>query len=154
MQVRLSATRRASLQWYTFPPNVHGRLPRINVDITNDGQKSAKRPTISIDPATGRVTGTLRCASLLHTTPLTGANIVKGSSFFQTSFGPGHYHAFTCVDFRIISPESSPQPVTPVEYGVWSSNGPVRGTTTDAGVLTSSHYRLKFAQDAIHLRPY
>ena len=73
---------------------------------------------------------------------LTGANDVKGSSFFQASFGPGHYRAFTCVDFRIVSPESSPQPVTPVEYGVWSSNGPVRGTVTDAGVLTSSHSRL------------
>ncbi|KAN0133092.1 Glycosyl hydrolase family 92 domain containing protein, partial [Lactarius tabidus] len=114
VQVRLTATRRASLQWYTFPPNVHGLLPRINVDITNDGQRSSWRPTISIDPTTGRVTG--------------------GSSF-QASFGPGRYNAFTCVDFRIVSPKYPPQPVTPLEYGVWSSNGSVRGTVTDAEVL-------------------
>ncbi|KAN0133100.1 Glycosyl hydrolase family 92 domain containing protein [Lactarius tabidus] len=116
VQVNLTATRRASLQRYTFPPNVQGILPRINVDITNDGQQSSQGPTILIDPTTGRVTG--------------GSN-------FQASFGPGRYNAFTCVDFRIASPESSPQTVTPVEYGVWSSSGPVRGTVTGAEVLTS-----------------
>ena len=135
--MNLTATRRASLHKYTFPPNDHGTLPRINVDITNDGQESSQGPTILIDPPTGRVTGTWSYV----------AN-------FQASFGPGRYNAFTCVDFRIVSPGSSPQAVIPVEYGVWSSSGPVRGTVTDAGVLTSNHYRLQIAQDAIHLRPY
>ena len=79
---------------------------------------------------------------------------MKGGSNFQASFGPGRYNAFTCVDFRIVSQGSSPQIVAPVEYGVWSSSGPVRGTVTDVGVLTSSHYRLKFAQDVIHLGLY
>ncbi|KAI9449063.1 glycoside hydrolase family 92 protein [Lactarius psammicola] len=117
VEVRLTATRRTSLQRYTFPPNPHGLLPRINVDITNDGQQSSQRPTISIDPGTGRVTG--------------------GSSFVS-SFGQGRYKAFICVDFRVISPESSPQSVTPIEYGVWSSAPPVRGTTTGATVLSGS----------------
>ncbi|KAF8267730.1 glycoside hydrolase family 92 protein [Lactarius quietus] len=117
VQVRLTATRRASLQRYTFPPNVHGLLPRIIVDITNDGQGSSQRPTISIDPTTGRVSG--------------GAN-------FQTSFGPGRYNAFTCVDFRIASPEVAPHSVTPIEYGVWSSSGPVSGMVTGAEVLTNA----------------
>ncbi|KAI9437962.1 glycoside hydrolase family 92 protein [Lactarius indigo] len=99
VQVRLTATRRTSLQRYTFPPNAHGLLPRIN--------QSSQGPTITIDPSTGRVTG--------------------GSSF-QASFGPGRYKAFTCVDFRIVTPETSPQTVAPVEYGVWSLAGPVRGT--------------------------
>ena len=65
---------------------------------------------------------------------------MKGGSNFQASFGPGRYNAFTCVDFRIVSPESPPQTVAPVEYGVWSSNGSVRGTVTSAEVLTSSFY--------------
>ena len=70
---------------------------------------------------------------------------MKGGSNFQASFGPGRYNAFTCVDFRIVSPESSPQTVTPIEYGVWSSSGPVRGTETGGEVLTSSHYFLQLA---------
>ena len=152
--MNLTATRRASLHKYTFSPNDHGTLPCINVDITNDGQESSQGPTILIDPPTGRVTGTWSYVADLNATLLTGANNVEGGSNFQASFGPGRYNAFTCVDFRIVSPGSSPQAVIPVEYGVWSSSGPVRGTVTDAGVLTSNHYRLQIAQDAIHLRPY
>ncbi|KAH9033368.1 glycoside hydrolase family 92 protein [Lactarius pseudohatsudake] len=117
VQVGLTATRRTSLQRYTFPPNAHGLLPRINVDIADDGQQSSLSPTITIDPSTGRVTG--------------GSN-------FQASFGPGRYKAFTCVDFRIVTPETSPQTVSPVEYGVWSSAGPVRGKVTADGVLSGS----------------
>jgi hypothetical protein len=79
---------------------------------------------------------------------------VKGGSSFQASFGPGRYNAFTCVDFRIVSPKYPPQPVTPLEYGVWSSNGSVRGTVTDAEVLKSSHCILQLAQGAIHVRLY
>jgi len=70
---------------------------------------------------------------------------VKGGSSFLASFGPGRYKAFTCVDFRVITPESSPQAVTPVEYGVWSSAGPVRGTTTGAQVLSGNYYLRQFA---------
>ena len=74
---------------------------------------------------------------------LTGVNKSKGGSNFQASFGPGRYNVFTCVDFRIVSPEFSPQIVTPLEYGVWSSSGPVRGAVTGADVLKSNHQLLQ-----------
>ncbi|KAI0251580.1 glycoside hydrolase family 92 protein [Lactifluus subvellereus] len=119
VRVELTATRRTSIQRYTFPASARGFLPRINVDLTNDGQVSSRGPTILIDPATGRVTG--------------GSN-------FQASFGPGRYNAFTCVDFRITTPESNSQPqaVTPMEYGVWSSSGAVRGTVQGSPADSSS----------------
>ncbi|KAI0319732.1 glycoside hydrolase family 92 protein [Amylostereum chailletii] len=72
VRVELTATRRTSIQRHTFPPNAEGTLPRINVDITNDGQSSSEDPTILIDPVTGRV---------------------KGGANFQASFGPGRYNA-------------------------------------------------------------
>ncbi|KAI0296922.1 glycoside hydrolase family 92 protein [Multifurca ochricompacta] len=103
VRVELTATRRTSIQRYTFPSHANGSMPRIN------------KPTISINPITGRVIG--------------GSN-------FQASFGPGRYNAFTCVDFQLASPGSSSQAVTPIEYGVWSSRGPVRGTVTGEKVST------------------
>ncbi|KAI0062314.1 glycoside hydrolase family 92 protein [Artomyces pyxidatus] len=112
VRVELTATRRTSLQRHTFPPSKTGILPRINVDISNDGQMSAISPTVEIDPKTGRVTG--------------------GASF-QASFGPGRYNAFTCVDFRLASPPGlsvSVSGVSPTEYGVWSDGGPFLNTTS------------------------
>ncbi|KAI0033572.1 glycoside hydrolase family 92 protein [Vararia minispora EC-137] len=105
VRAELTATRRASLQRYTFQPDVDGSLPRINVDITNDGQRSGNSPTLSIDPLTGRVTG---------------------GAVFQASFGPRQYKAYTCVDFRLVS-SSDPLLLRapPAEYGTWSRNGPV-----------------------------
>ncbi|KAI0055360.1 glycoside hydrolase family 92 protein [Artomyces pyxidatus] len=102
VRVELTATRRTSLQRHTFPARADGRIPRINVDITNDGQQSSTVPTMTVDPTTGRVVG--------------GAQ-------FQASFGPGRYSVFGCVDFRT-------EPSTPLaEYGSWLGNTPVRNIT-------------------------
>src|SRR6266404_6886461 len=62
----------------------------------------------------------------------------KGGSNFQASFGPGRYNAYVCVDFRVSSSESSSQPVAPVEYGVWTSSGAVRGQVTGAQITRSA----------------
>jgi len=62
----------------------------------------------------------------------------KGGSNFQASFGPGRYNAYVCVDFRVSSPELSSRPVAPVEYGVWSSSGAVRGQVTGAQITRSA----------------
>ncbi|KAI0260072.1 glycosyl hydrolase family 92-domain-containing protein [Gloeopeniophorella convolvens] len=112
VHVELTATRRTAIHRYTFPPNSRGFFPRINVDITDDGQESSEGPSITIDPATGRVTG--------------GSN-------FQASFGPGRYNAFTCVDFRVTT-SGSPQLAVPLEYGVWSSSGVLNGTVSESQV--------------------
>ncbi|KAI0040367.1 glycoside hydrolase family 92 protein [Auriscalpium vulgare] len=99
VRVELTATRRTSLQRHTFPPRSDGLIPRINVDISNDGQQSSTVPTMVVDPTSGRVTG---------------------GGQFQASFGPGRYSIFTCVDFR---------GVVPAEYGSWLGNTPVRNIT-------------------------
>lgn len=108
VHVELSSTRRASIQRYTFPSKSRD-LPRIVVDLTNDGQQSSTDPVMLIDPESGRVTG--------------------GASF-AASFGPGRYRAYTCVDFRISGPTSSPQHVAPEEYGVWLADFPIRNSVS------------------------
>ncbi|KAF9531262.1 glycoside hydrolase family 92 protein [Crepidotus variabilis] len=101
IRVELTATRRASLHRYTFPSGT--KQPRILVDITNDGQRSATYPVVEVDPA-GKVVG--------------GAE-------FAASFGPGKYKVFTCVDFKGEGYDLG----KPTEYGVWLNNYPTRGTT-------------------------
>ncbi|THH17239.1 hypothetical protein EW146_g3530 [Bondarzewia mesenterica] len=104
VRVELTSTRRASIQRHTFPAT-ESVLPRIVVDLTNDGQQSSTDPVMLVDPDTGRVTG--------------------GASF-AASFGPGRYRAYTCVDFRVSSSSGEPQKVTPEEYGVWLGNSAIR----------------------------
>jgi len=55
IHVELTTSRRAALHRYTFP--IGTTEPRILVDITNDGQRSGRNPTVSIDPQTGQVEG-------------------------------------------------------------------------------------------------
>ncbi|CDO77720.1 Glycoside Hydrolase Family 92 protein [Trametes cinnabarina] len=100
IRVELTATRRAALHRYTFPANA--TIPRIVVDITNDGQQSNSLPIVHIDPDTGRVTG--------------------GASF-AASFGPGVYRAYTCVDFKGDGFDLG----KPAEYGTYLGNSPIRG---------------------------
>ena len=53
--VELTATRRTSLTRFTFPANM--TLPRVVVDITNDGQQSGTEANFQVNPRTGRVSG-------------------------------------------------------------------------------------------------
>lgn len=106
IRVELTATRRTALHRYTFPSTTtRSTEPRILVDITNDAQDSAQGPTVLIDPNTGRITG--------------------GASF-APSFGIGRYNAFVCADFRGVGYNLG----KPTEYGVYTDNNPVQGTTT------------------------
>ncbi|KAL0064619.1 hypothetical protein AAF712_008445 [Marasmius tenuissimus] len=102
IHVELTSTRRAALHRYTFPST--STIPRILVDITNDGQKSSTDPELHIDSQTARV---------------------RGGSMFTASFGPGSYRAFTCVDFRGEDFDLG----KPTEFGAWLSDFPVKGTT-------------------------
>ncbi|KAI0260073.1 glycoside hydrolase family 92 protein [Gloeopeniophorella convolvens] len=109
VRVELTATRRTSLQRHTFPSRSDGRVPRINVDITNDGQQSSTVPSMIVNPNTGRV---------------------MGGAQFQASFGPGRYSVFACVDFRVqASSSGAPAAVKPAEFGSWLGNTPVRNIT-------------------------
>ncbi|ETW77620.1 glycoside hydrolase family 92 protein [Heterobasidion irregulare TC 32-1] len=125
VRVELSSTRRASIQRYTYPSKSLD-LPRIAVDLTNDGQQSSTDPVMLIDPESGRVTG--------------------GASF-AASFGPGRYRAYTCVDFRISSPTSSPQQVAPEEYGVWLANFPIRNSVSPEQVYYGNYIRAGFVSE-------
>ncbi|KAI0649687.1 glycoside hydrolase family 92 protein [Trametes meyenii] len=112
IRVELTATRRAALHRYTFPANA--TIPRLVVDITNDGQQSNANPIVHIDSNTGRVTG--------------GAT-------FAASFGPGTYRAYTCVDFKGDGFELG----KPAEFGTYLGNTPVRGLVD--GIQEYTGYR-------------
>ncbi|KAI1787036.1 glycoside hydrolase family 92 protein [Ganoderma leucocontextum] len=100
IRVELTATKRAALHRYTFPSN--STIPRLVVDVTNDGQQSNSLPVVNVDPASGRVTA--------------GAT-------FAASFGPGQYRAYTCMDFKGVGFDLGP----PAEYGTYLGNSPIRG---------------------------
>ncbi|OAX39419.1 glycoside hydrolase family 92 protein [Rhizopogon vinicolor AM-OR11-026] len=102
VQVELTASRRTALHRYTFPKS--SREPRIVVDITNDGLNSNTEPVININTTNGRVTGGAR---------------------FASSFGPGRYNVYTCVDFKGYGYDFE----APTEYGVWMGNSPVQYST-------------------------
>ncbi|KAI0634493.1 glycoside hydrolase family 92 protein [Trametes polyzona] len=100
IRIELTATRRAALHRYTFPSN--STIPRMVIDVTNDGQQSNSNPIVHITPETSRVTA---------------------GSTFAASFGPGNYRAFTCVDFKGDGFDLG----KPVEYGTYLGNSPIRG---------------------------
>ncbi|KAI9068178.1 glycoside hydrolase family 92 protein [Trametes sanguinea] len=112
IRVELTATRRAALHRYTFPANA--TIPRLVVDITNDGQQSNSVPIVTIDPDTGRVTG---------------------GSTFAASFGPGVYRAYTCVDFKGDGFDLG----KPAEFGTYLGNSPIRGLV--GGIQEYTGYR-------------
>ncbi|KAJ7917216.1 glycosyl hydrolase family 92-domain-containing protein [Mycena leptocephala] len=125
VRVELAATRRTGLHRYTFPST--STMPRILLDITNDGQISTISPELNINPKTGRMTA---------------------SANFATSFGPGRYDAFACVDFKGEGYSFS----GPSEWGPYKINYPDKN-----GVDLSQHYyswgsehggMLSFPQDA------
>ncbi|KAH9922159.1 glycoside hydrolase family 92 protein [Amylocystis lapponica] len=101
IRVELTSTRRTGLHRYTFPAGTG--LPRLSVDITNDGIRSSTAPVMQLDPNTARVIG--------------GAT-------FAASFGPERYTAYTCVDFQGDGFNLGP----PTEYGAWLGNSPVKQT--------------------------
>ncbi|KAJ7751505.1 glycoside hydrolase family 92 protein [Mycena maculata] len=108
VRVELAATRRTGLHRYTFPST--SIVPRILLDVTNDGQLSTISPELTINPETGRM--------------IASAN-------FATSFGPGRYNAYTCVDFK-------GEGFTfdgPTEWGPYKINYPDKN-----GVDLSQHY--------------
>ncbi|KAJ6613163.1 glycoside hydrolase family 92 protein [Mycena sp. CBHHK59/15] len=108
VRVELAATRRTGLHRYTFPAN--STMPRILLDVTNDGQISTISPELNIDPETGRM--------------IANAN-------FATSFGPGRYNAYTCVDFKGEGYSFD----GPTEWGPYKINYPDKN-----GVDLSQHY--------------
>ncbi|KAK1229538.1 hypothetical protein PQX77_007364 [Marasmius sp. AFHP31] len=97
IRVELTSTRRTALHRYTFP--VESRIPRILLDVTNDGQISGVDPEMTIDPETGRMTA---------------------SGNYAASFGPDRYNAYTCVDFKGEGYDFD----GPVEYGPYKINYP------------------------------
>ncbi|KDQ19392.1 glycoside hydrolase family 92 protein [Botryobasidium botryosum FD-172 SS1] len=102
IQVELTSTRRTAVHRYTFPPNTPS--PRILIDVGNDGMNSCTKPSLTIDPVTGRV---------------------KGGGNFQASFGPGRYNAFFCADFRGEGYNTGP----PTQYGAYSGDYASANTT-------------------------
>lgn len=102
VQVELTASRHTALHRYTFPSS--SREPRIVVDITNDGLISNTDPVVNINTTTGRVTGGAR---------------------FASSFGPGRYNVYTCVDFKGDGYNFE----APTEHGVWMDNIPIQNST-------------------------
>ncbi|KAJ7624866.1 glycoside hydrolase family 92 protein [Roridomyces roridus] len=108
VRVELAATRRTGLHRYTFPAN--STTPRILLDVTNDGQVSGIMPTLNIDHTTGRM---------------------KASGNFATSFGPGRYNAYTCVDFQGEGYSFK----GPTEWGPYKINYPDKN-----GVDLAQHY--------------
>ncbi|CDO77723.1 Glycoside Hydrolase Family 92 protein [Trametes cinnabarina] len=109
IRVELTSTRRTALHRYTFPRAT--KTPRIVVDITNDGQRSSTDPEMELDPDTARV---------------------MGGAHFEASFGPGRYHAFTCVDFKGDGYDLG----APKEFGAWLGNFPVKQTVTITQLYT------------------
>ena len=91
IRVELTSTRRAALHRYTFPEEF--LVPRILIDVSNDGLSSATNPEWSIEKETGRMTA---------------------AGNYATSFGPGRYSAYACVDFDS----------TPIEWGPYIGNNP------------------------------
>ncbi|KAL1948226.1 hypothetical protein VTO73DRAFT_12301 [Trametes versicolor] len=112
VRIELTATRRAALHRYTFPPDT--AIPRMVVDVTNDGQSSNSNPIVHIDKDTGRVTA---------------------GSTFAASFGPGTYRAFQCVDFKGVGFDLG----SPVEFGTYLGNSPIRGLVD--GIQEYTGYR-------------
>ncbi|KAJ7135659.1 glycoside hydrolase family 92 protein [Mycena epipterygia] len=108
VRVELAATRRTGLHRYTFPST--STVPRILLDVTNDGQISTISPELTINPKTGRM--------------IASAN-------FATSFGPGRYNAYTCVDFKGEGYTFE----GPTEWGPYKINYPDKN-----GVDLSQHY--------------
>ncbi|KAJ6582482.1 glycoside hydrolase family 92 protein [Mycena vulgaris] len=108
VRVELTATRRTGLHRYTFPST--STMPRILLDITNDGQISTFSPELNINPKTGRM---------------------MASANFATSFGPGRYNAYTCVDFK----GEGYAFAGPTEWGPYKINYPDKN-----GVDLSQHY--------------
>ncbi|TDL18249.1 glycoside hydrolase family 92 protein [Rickenella mellea] len=102
IRVELTATRRAALHRYTFPAS--SKHPRLVVDLTNDGGTSSTNPTMTIDPASGRIIG--------------GAE-------FAASFGPGRYSVFTCMDFKGDGYTLG----SPTEFGAYLGSSPIKNTT-------------------------
>ncbi|OJT03621.1 hypothetical protein TRAPUB_5649 [Trametes pubescens] len=112
VRIELTATRRAALHRYTFPAGT--AIPRMVVDVTNDGQQSNSNPIVHIDQDTGRVTA---------------------GSTFAASFGPGTYRAFQCVDFKGVGFDLG----SPVEFGTYLGNSPIRGLVD--GIQEYTGYR-------------
>ncbi|KAJ7214338.1 glycosyl hydrolase family 92-domain-containing protein [Mycena pura] len=108
VRAELTATRRTALHRYNFPSN--STMPRILLDVTNDGQTSVIVPELSINPMSGRM--------------LASAN-------FATSFGPGRYNAYACVDFRGDGYTFD----GPAEWGPYKINYPDKN-----GVDLAQHY--------------
>ncbi|KAL0565603.1 hypothetical protein V5O48_016419, partial [Marasmius crinis-equi] len=102
IRVELTSTRRTALHRYTFPAS--STLPRMVVDVTNDGQQSGRDQELHVNTTTARV---------------------RGGATFTASFGPGSYRAFACVDFQGDGFELG----NPFEWGVWLADFPVMGTT-------------------------
>ncbi|KAH9846718.1 glycoside hydrolase family 92 protein [Lenzites betulinus] len=115
IRIELTATRRAALHRYTFPAN--STIPRMVIDVTNDGQQSSLNPIAHIDPDTGRVTA---------------------GSTFAASFGPSSYRAYTCVDFKGDGFDLG----KPAEYGTYLGNSPIRGLVDGSQEYTG--YRSEF----------
>lgn len=103
IRVELTATRRAALHRYTFPYGTQN--PRMLVDVTNDGEQSSTKPIMQLNTSTARVTG---------------------AADFQASFGPGRYRVYTCVDFQGDGYDIG----SPVEYGAWLGDSPVKYSVT------------------------
>ncbi|KAJ7274823.1 glycosyl hydrolase family 92-domain-containing protein [Mycena rebaudengoi] len=108
VRVELAATRRTGLHRYTFPST--STVPRILLDITNDGQTSGISPELTINPRTGRM--------------MANAN-------FATSFGFARYDAYACVDFKGEGYSFS----GPTEWGPYKINYPDKN-----GVDLLQHY--------------
>ncbi|KAI0771303.1 glycoside hydrolase family 92 protein [Trametes elegans] len=124
IRVELTATRRAALHKYTFPSTAS--IPRLVIDVTNDGQQSNALPVVHIDPDKARVTA---------------------GSTFAASFGPGNYRVYTCMDFKGVNFDLG----KPVEFGTYLGNSPIRGLVD--GIQEYTGYRselgalLGFAQN-------
>ncbi|KAI0767769.1 glycoside hydrolase family 92 protein [Fomes fomentarius] len=100
VRVELTATKRAALHRYTFPSNA--AIPRLVIDVTNDGQQSSANPIVHIDTDTSRVTA---------------------GSTFAASFGPGTFRVFTCMDFKGVGFNLG----KPKEFGTYLGNSPIKG---------------------------
>lgn len=76
VDVEMTVTAHTALYNFHFPPN--GSSPLMLLDLT-DLQDSRQNANISVDPATGRM---------------------SGNGTFLPSFGVGSYQAYFCVDFK------------------------------------------------------
>ncbi|KAI0708317.1 glycoside hydrolase family 92 protein [Earliella scabrosa] len=112
IRVELTATKRAALHRYTFPAT--SKIPRLVIDVTNDGQQSNANPVVTIDPDALRVTA---------------------GSTFAASFGPGTFRVFTCMDFKGVGFDLG----RAKEFGTYLGNSPIRGFV--AGIQEYTGYR-------------